>query len=246
MSSQVPFNLDAKEPFSGTQVSELEHLLEISNGLVNGRGRRGDNSGIIHIDRKNDLGRGRGENVAGMIRLQSFETHGLQLREELLVPLSSRLLEAIERLLELEDLGIRALRKAFWLGHVNIFFQVTIEIGRGEVNGSEMEIMSSSKGKNDPESSRLEGRSKNLIKINPISLLAPISHQPSLVPLNGSIRQVLDVEDPLRPEGFTTLRQIHHFPCSILQQTVDLIHSSFSPQLSILSANSLFKTLGIT
>jgi hypothetical protein len=70
------------------------------------------------------------------------------------------------------------------LSHIDIFFQVTIEVGRGEVNGTKFEIMLSSQSKDDAEGDRFEGGGEEFVVVNAMALATTICNKSGLIVLN--------------------------------------------------------------
>jgi hypothetical protein len=87
--------------------------------------------------------------------------------------------------------------KPLGLSHVDILLEVSIQVGRRKVNGTKLEIMLSSKSKDNAKCCRFKCRGEDLVVINAMALATTICYESRLVTLNGAIRLVLDDKDPL-------------------------------------------------
>jgi len=129
VSSEVLLDLEREEEGGRTQVTKLEVLLELLHRIVHSLVRVGQESDIVNIDRSNDLHVTSGEDVDGVIALETFEAKEVKDRVKLLVPLPSRLLKAIERLVELANDVRTSLVITLRLTHIDLLIELAIGEG---------------------------------------------------------------------------------------------------------------------
>jgi hypothetical protein len=204
--------------------------LERSN-LGLGLGRKGD---VVNKDRADDS---HAVLLPDEDRAVCADAGEAKLGENLLKslePLPAALLQAIETLEQTSDPGVVLLRKALRLAHVNLnVLELTIEIHIGDVNGLELPILESGKGKDDAQSGPFGGGSKGLIEVDARALGETLSNNARLVTLDRTVGVALDLKHPSRANCLTTGWELDELPGAILNVRLHLLHSRLVPQIGI-------------
>src|SRR5262249_42491133 len=128
---------------------------------------------------------------------------------------------AVDRSLKFADfVFLSCLNKAFWLLHVDIFFEVSVQIGGLDVHLMHFEVFLRCQG--EENSNRVEFRhwSEGLLKIDSCLLSIAFSHKSSLVPFDVTSCIALDLEDPAAPYCFPTGREVNESPGFVLDDRI--------------------------
>lgn len=79
------------------------------------------------------------------------------------------------------------------------------------------------------DGSKLDYRRENLSKVHTFLLSVTTNNQVSLIPLNGSIRSLFDLIDPLTRNGLLMRRKRDDVPCMISLQGLKFLNHGFLP-----------------
>src|SRR6267378_7781959 len=86
--------------------------------------------------------------------------------------------------------------KSLRLLHVDLLFKCAIEIGMGDVNGAEFQVLQGSESKDNVNGGVSDSGSEGLLVIKARTLRIALGHQSGLVVVQGAISIVFDLEEP--------------------------------------------------
>ena len=109
-----------------------------------------------------------------------------------------------------ESANLVPLLLAIWKFDVNLFFNLPIEIGRFEVNLVQLQVFHFSDGQEHSEGVKVNNRGKCLCEVDSSLLCESPGYHPGLEAVNGTIRKLLQLENPFGTNSLLARREIHH------------------------------------
>jgi hypothetical protein len=242
----VPVNLEAKKLGGGAKVSEFEVGGELLDEGLDGRLGLGDEGHVVHKHWDDDPEIVPEEDIDRGVRLDLGEAHLGEGVCKGLGPHPASLPKSIGCLPEEKDITrVAKFLKAFRELHIDLLFQDTIEIGIGDVQGVDLHVFKSSKGKDGPDCRVAHSGGKGLCKVKARALRIALGHKSCLEALHRPISIPLDLEVPLGSNHLLARGKLGNLPGPISAVGLKLLQACLLPLARLRKLLGLFEGSGL-